>query len=89
MLNTDYLFVLCPGWITNPSDGERYFISYQRLMKCYQLDHHNCIKFATTKWQEWRKLKDVNDRRKIIRLYPCPNGDYMEHLNKLKGEDIG
>lgn len=83
---SDPLIVLHPGWITSPSDGDRHYINFHRLARCYGLNPNtgSCLNWGDTKDRVW--LHTSPYARHAIHLYPREKGDYLPHLKKWIGD---
>ena len=67
-------FAIHKGYVTSKNDGDRHYIGFLQLCKCYHLDPKYCI--------DWNDGGHLN-RFEIdyIHLFPRLNGDYkLSHL---------
>ena len=68
-------YLLFPGLIRSRHDGERHFISKEKLIRLYKVRPEECIVFE----------KGISRKRisKLIPLSPRFYGDYENHLTTM------
>jgi hypothetical protein len=67
-------FLVRPGWVTSRNDGQRHWITAERLMRLYLLRREECIVEG-----EASRLHIVGrrfDTRALIPIVPLYSGDY-------------
>lgn len=64
-------FVMHPGWITSVNDGEKHFITVEKLIAAYGVPKNECLPTV-----------GKFDPRGVIHLSPRHLGDYAEHLKQ-------
>ena len=65
-------YLVIPGWITSKSDGDRHYISANKLIRLYGVDRRECVVFQDGE----RGFCDS-----LIKLEPDYNGDY--NINQI------
>lgn len=71
-------FIVICGWIRSPNDGDKHFISCDRLSELYRVDPRECVYFDPS------KDKSVGyGHNNLIHLRPLPDGNYEEALRDL------
>lgn len=73
-------YILHPGPIRSPNDGERHDITFTQLARCYGLRLGECI---DANFSDGYAPTFLN---KLIHLWPRDKGDYAEHLAFLQKE---
>lgn len=70
-------YVLCPGYITSKTDGQRHYITAPQLMKLYGVRPKECVVHIP---QDWWERSDYERAAKshegLIWLAPRYDGDY-------------
>lgn len=62
-------YVLCPGYVTSRTDGDRHYIGVSELLWLYGVSMNDCLIDDTSH----SRLEGYGD---LVRLYPKSNGDY-------------
>ena len=68
-------FLVCPGYVHSRNDGDRHWISADRLIDLYGVDPRECV--IANRGLTWA------DEKSLIRLTPRYSGHYREHLENL------
>lgn len=62
-------YVLHPGFVRSRNDGERHWISFDRLAELYHLPLHDCSAYVSP-------AEEASGVIEVIHLFPRDNGDY-------------
>lgn len=65
-------YAVCPGYIISPRDGDRHFITFTQICRCYGVDEREC-----KSRNEVGFPKDFLDS--LIQLYPRADGLYPQY----------
>ena len=71
-------YVICPGFVTSKTDGQRHYVGPYELMRLYGVDPKDCDIYEPTPWwpgsvSVWRPDEE---HKGLIRLHPRYDGDY-------------
>jgi len=67
-------YVLHPGEVTSINDGDQHYISYEGLLRCYNLHPRFCVNVNSNDYEPWSG---------DIHLYPEYSGNYKHIIDKL------
>lgn len=70
-------YVICPGTVTNKTDGQEHYIGPMRLMQLYGVDQRECEIYEPAMWWPQSYYRMAEERQRgLPRLGPRYDGDY-------------
>lgn len=68
-------YIVRPGYVFSRSDGDRHYISADKLIELHQVPISECVIIANKK--DLYKLKGL--KRELINLFPRTDGKYKKY----------
>jgi hypothetical protein len=70
-------YVICPGYVTSKTDGQRHYIGAMQLIRLYQVDPKECEIYEPAPWWPRSYYRMIEEhQQELIRLEPRFNGNY-------------
>ena len=55
-------YLICPGWVTSKTDGQRHHVGHRTLIMLYGVDPRECVIYSPQDWWDKAEYMESEER---------------------------